>query len=144
MFSVISVMAMLAFEEEGCGKEVGNGRVGEFSVKGGIDDEGAGGAELVDGLAAGPAGLAGSGVEIRDGDGANANGGAMKTDCGGDGGLFGADGETIGCVFDVAAGDDGLEWVVEHECGAYAKAAVGRVSTTGGGEGTLVEVGDLG
>ena len=60
----------------------------------------------MDGLAAGSAGLAGGVVEVGDGDGADADLGAVEADGGGDGGLFGADGEAVGGIFDVAAGDD--------------------------------------
>jgi hypothetical protein len=117
--------------------------VGEFVVGGGEEDEGVGGAELVDGLAAGSAGLAGGVVEVGDEDGADADAGAVEADGGGDGGLFGADGEAEGGVFDVAAGDDDVGGVVEQEGGADAEVAVGRVGVVSDVGGAVVELGDL-
>ena len=134
------VMAVL-FEEEGCGEEVGDGGLVEGAVLLGEEDDGVGGAEFEDGLAAGSAGLAGGVVEVGDGDGADADGGAVEGDGGGDGGLLGAGGEAVGGVFDVAAGDDGA--VCEQEGGADAEVAVGRVGVLGGGDGALLEVCDL-
>lgn len=131
-------------EEEGGGEEFGYGGLGEGAVFGGEEDDGVGGAELVDGLAAGSAGLAGRGVEVGDGDGADAEDGTVEADGGGDGGLFGADGEAVGGVFDVAAGDDGVGGVVEQEGCADAEAAVGGVGVVGGFGGALLEVGDKG
>ena len=95
----------------------------------------------MDGLAAGPAGLAGGVVEVGDGDGADANGGAVKTDSGGDGGLFRADGKTVGGVFDVAAGDNCA--VSEEYGGADAEVAVGCVRVVGDCGSALLEVLDL-
>ena len=95
----------------------------------------------MDGLAAGPAGLAGGVVEVGDGDGADADFGAVEADGGGDGGLFGADGEAVGGVFDVAAGDDVA--VGEKECRADAEVAVGGVGVVCGGVGALLKVGGL-
>ena len=96
----------------------------------------------MDGLAAGSAGLAGSGVEVGDGDGADVKGGTVEADGSGDGGLFGADGEAIGGVFDVAAGDDIA--VGEQKRSSYAEVAVRSVGVVGGFGGALLEVGDLG
>jgi hypothetical protein len=128
-------------EEEGCGEEVGHRGAGDGAVFGGEVDYGFGGAELVDGLAACSAGLAGGGVEVGDGDGADADGGAVETDGGGDGGLLGAGGETVGGVFYVAAGDDGA--VRKQDSGAYAEVAVGGVGMVGDGGGALLQIGDL-
>jgi hypothetical protein len=96
----------------------------------------------VDGLAAGSAGLAGGVVEIGDGDGADANPGAVEADGGRDGGLFGADGEAVGGVFDVAAGDDVA--VGQKECGADAEVAVRGVGVMRDGDCALLEICGLG
>jgi hypothetical protein len=129
-------------EEEGRGKEVGDGGLGDGSCFGGEEDDRVGGAELVDGLAAGSAGLAGGGVEVGDGDRPDADAWAVQADGGGDGGLLGADGEAIGGVFDVAAGDDIA--VGEQKRSSYAEVAVGSVGVVGDFGGALLEVGDLG
>ena len=97
----------------------------------------------MDGLAAGSAGLAGGVVEVRDGYGSDANTRAMEADCSGDSSLFGADGEPVGGVFDVASGDDGVGLVVEQERGADAEVAVRSVGVVGDVDGTLLEVGNL-
>jgi len=77
-------------------------------------------------LAAGAAGLAGDGgVGVGDGYGEDAGGGAVFGDGAAHGVLFGAVGEAVACVFNVAAGDDGS--VVEEECCAYVEVAVGSV-----------------
>jgi hypothetical protein len=68
----------------------------------------------------------------------------VEADGGGDGGLLGADGEAVGGVFYVAAGDDGVGFVVEQERGAYAEVAVGGVGVVGYFGGALLESGDLG
>jgi hypothetical protein len=115
--------------------------LGDGSVGGGVEDDGFGGAELVDGLAAGPAGLAGGGVEVGDGDGTDADFGAAEGDGGGDGGLLGTAGEAVGGVFDVAAGDDST--VCEQEGGADAEVAVGCVGVMRDGGGLLLQIGDL-
>jgi hypothetical protein len=130
------------FEEEGRGKEVGDGGLGDGSCFGGEEDDRVGDAELVDGLAAGSAGLAGGRIEVGDGDGAYADVWAVEADGGGDGGLFGADGEAIGCIFDVAAGDDIA--VGEQKRSSYAEVAVRSVGVVGDFGGALLEVGDLG
>ena len=96
----------------------------------------------MDGLAACTAGLAGGVVEVGDGDGADTNGGTVLGDCGGDGGLLGARSETVGCVFYVAAGDDGA--VIEEDCSAYAEVTVGGVGVMCDCAGLLLEVSDLG
>ena len=111
------------------------------AVFGGEEDDCVGGAELVDGLAAGSAGLAGGVVEVGDGDGADADGGAVETDGGGDGGLLGAGGEAVGGVFYVAAGDDGA--VVEEDGGSDAEVAVRGIGVVCNGGGLLLEVSDL-
>jgi hypothetical protein len=129
-------------EEEGRGKKIGDGGLGDGSCFGGEEDDGVGSAELVDGLAAGSAGLAGGGVEVGDRDGSDADAWAVQADCGGDGGLLGADGETIGGVFDVAAGDDIA--VGEQKRSSYAEVAVRSVGVVGDFGGALLEVGDLG
>jgi hypothetical protein len=131
-------------KNEGGGEEVGDGGLGDGAGFGGEEDEGVGGAELVDGLAAGSAGLAGGVVEIGDGDGSDADGGAVEADGGGDGGLLGADGEAVGGVFYVAAGDDGVGLAFEQESGADAEVAVGGVGVVGYLGGALLESGDLG
>jgi hypothetical protein len=131
-------------KNEGGGEKVGDGGLGDGAGFAGEEDEGVGGAELVDGLAAGSAGLAGGVVEVGDGDGADADGGAVEADGGGDGGLLGADGEAVRGVFYVAAGDDGVGFVVEQERGADPEVAVGGVGVVGYFGGALLEIGDLG
>jgi len=96
----------------------------------GEEDDGVRGAEFEDGLAAGPAGLAGRIIEVGDGDRANAYGRAVEGDGGGNGILLGAGGEAVGGVFDVAAGDRGS--VFEKNGGSYAEIAVGGVGVLGG------------
>ena len=137
----VSVCSYEFVEEEGGGEKVGDGGLGDGAVGSGEEDDGVGGAELVDGLAAGSAGLAGGGVEVGDGDGADADAGAVEGDGGGDGGLLGAGGEAVGGVFDVAAGDDST--VCEQEGGADAEVAVGGVGVVGDGGGMLLQIGDL-
>lgn len=95
----------------------------------------------MDGLTAGSAGLTCGGVEVGDGDGADTDVRAVQVDGGGDGGLFGADGEAVGGVFDVAAGDDGV--VGEQESGADAEVTVGGVGVMGGCGSAVLEGGDL-
>ena len=68
----------------------------------------------------------------------------MEADGGGDGGLLGAGGEAVGGVFDVAASDDGVGFVVEEERGADAEVAVRGVGVVGCFGGALLEGGDLG
>ncbi len=96
----------------------------------------------MDGLAAGSTGLAGSVVEVGDCDGADANFRTVEGDGGGDGGLFGADGEAVRGVFDVATGDD--RTVGEQDRGTDAEVAVGRVGVMGNGDGALLQVCGLG
>jgi hypothetical protein len=96
----------------------------------------------VDGLAAGSAGLAGGVVEVGDSDGADADAGAVQADGGGDGRLFGADGEAEGGVFYVATGDNST--VGEQDGGADPEVAVGRVGMVGDGDGSLLQVCGLG
>jgi len=115
--------------------------LGDGAVFRGEEDDGVRCAELVDGLAAGSAGLTGGVVEVRDCDGADADCGAVEADGGGDGGLFGAGGEAVGGVFYVAAGDDGA--VVEEDGGSDAEVAVGGVGVVRDGGGLLLEVSDL-
>ena len=111
------------------------------AVFGGEEDDCVDGAELVDGLAAGSAGLAGGVVEVGDGYGVDADGGAVLSDGGCDGGLLGAGGEAVGGVFYVAAGDDGA--VVKKDGGTHAKVAIGCVGVVGDSTGLLLEVSDL-
>jgi hypothetical protein len=132
------VMFLRIREQEGCGEESCDGRFGGRATLGGEEDDGVGRAELVDGLAAGSAGLAGGVVEVGDGDGADADFGAVKADGCGDGGLFGADGEAVGGVFYVAAGDDGT--VDEQDGSADSEVAVGSVGIVGDGDGALLQV----
>jgi hypothetical protein len=128
-------------EEEGGGQELGDGGPGDGAGFSGVEDDGVGGAELVDGLAAGSAGLAGGLVEIGYGDGADTDAGAVEGDGGGDGGLLGAGGEAVGGVFDVAAGYDGT--VREEDRGADAEVAVGGVGVMGHSGRVLLQTGDL-
>jgi len=109
---------------------------------GGEEHDGVGGAELVDGLATGSAGLACGFVEVGDGYGADADFWAVEADGGSDGGLFGTDGEAVGGVFDVAAGDDST--VGEQNGGADVEVAVRRVGMVGDGDGALLQVCSLG
>jgi len=92
----------------------------------------------VDSLAAGPAGLAGGVVEVGDSDCTDSDLWAAETDGGGDGGLFGADGETVGGVFDVAAGDDST--VRKQDSGADAEVTIGGVGVVSDGDGALLQV----
>ena len=80
-------------------------------------------------MAAGSAGLAGCLVEVGDCNCGDANARAILRHGGGDGVLFGAGGEAVGSVFDVAAGDDGT--VRKQDSGADAETAVGRVRVAG-------------
>ena len=66
----------------------------------------------------------------------------MEADGGGDSSLFGADGEAVRGVFDVAAGDDVA--VGEQDGGADAEVAVGRIGVVGDGGGALLQVCGLG
>ncbi len=95
----------------------------------------------MDCLAAGSAGLAGGGVEVGDGDGADAYAGTAKSDGSGDGGLFGAGGEPVGGVFDVATGDDST--VRQQEGGTDTEVAIGCIGVKRDGDGLLMEIGDL-
>ena len=81
--------------------------------------------ELGEDLAACAAGRAGGVVEVGDGDGAYADGGAVLGDGAGDGGGFSADGEAVADVFDVGAGND--DAVGELNGSADAEAGKGRV-----------------
>lgn len=125
-------------ELEGGRKEVGEGGFDEGSVGCGVKDAGIRCGELGDGLAAGAAGLGGGVVEVGDGDGLDAEVGAVQGDGGGDGVLLGAGGEAEGGVFDIAAGDDVA--VTGEECRADEEVAVGGVGVLGCGKGALVEV----
>jgi hypothetical protein len=129
-------------EKKCCRKERGDGGFGDGSVGGGEVDDGIRNAEFVNGLAAGSTGLTGSVVEVGDGDSADADFGAVEADGGGDGGLLGTDGEAVGGVLDVAAGDDVA--VGEEECGADAEVAVGGVGVMSDGDGELLEFCGLG
>jgi hypothetical protein len=62
----------------------------------------------------------------------------VEADGGGDGRLFGADGEAVGGVFDVAAGDDST--VPKQDSGADAEVAVGSVGVVGDGDGAVLKV----
>jgi len=127
---------------EGGREEVGEG-AGDGCVGGaGVEDGGGGWGEFGDGLAAGSAGLADGLVEIVDGDGADADGGAELGDGGGDRGLFGAGGEAVGGVFDVASGDDFA--ALEQNGGSDEEAAVGGVGAVGGGLGEALQLGEAG
>ena len=128
-------------EAEGSGEEFGDGGMGSAFFAGEENDR-VGCAELVDGLAAGSAGLAGGVVEVGDGDGSDADLGAVEGDGSGDGVLFRADCEPVGGVFYVAAGDDLA--VGEQDCGADTEVAVGSVGVVGGGDGLALEVGGQG
>ena len=128
-------------EEECCGQEFGDGGLGEGAVFGGEVEDGFGCAELLDGLAAGSAGLAGGVVEVGNGDGADADGGAVLADGGDDGGLLGAGGEAVGGVLDVAAGDDST--VRKQDSGTDAEVAVGCVGILGGSGSASLQLGYL-
>jgi hypothetical protein len=143
MVWVMSLWGSGVFEEEGGGEQVGDGSLRDGACLGGEEDDRVGDAELVDGLTAGTAGLAGGVVEVGNGDGADADVGAVEADGGGDGGLLGTDGEPVGGVFDVASGDDGVGLVVEQERGADAEVAVRSVGVVSDVDGTLLEVGNL-
>jgi hypothetical protein len=125
-------------KQEGGGEQRGDGGLGDGASFSGEEDDGIGSAELMDGLAAGSAGLTGGLVEVGYGDRADADLWAVETDGGGDGGLFGADSEAVGGVFDVAAGDDST--VREQDSGSDAEVAVGRVGVARDGDGALLQV----
>jgi hypothetical protein len=129
-------------EQEGRGEQVGDAGLRNGPCFAGEEDDGVGSAEFVDGLAAGAAGLAGGVVEVRNSDGADTYFGAVQADSGGDGGLFGADGEAVGGVFDVAAGDDST--VGEQDGCANPEVAVGSVGVMGDSDGALLQVRGLG
>jgi hypothetical protein len=134
--------SVLSLQVEGGGEEFGHRGLRQSVVFPGKEDGSVVGAELVDGLAAGSAGLAGSVVEVGDGDSTDADLRAVQSDGGGDGVLFSAYGEAVGGVFYVAAGDDVA--VGEEDCGADAEVAVRCIGVVGGGDGSLLEVGGLG
>ena len=117
---------------------MGDGEVGEGAGGVGEEDGGFWVGELGDGLAAGSAGLAGFVFEIEDEDGAEADARAIGGDGAGDRGLFGAGGEAIGGVFDVAAGEDVGIGAFEEEGGSDVEPGIGSVGVMGGlrGEGT--------
>ncbi len=129
-------------QEEGCREECGDSGLGDGAAFSGEEDDGVGRAELVDGLTAGSAGLAGGVVEVGDRDGADSDLWAVEADGGGDGSLFGADCEAVGGVFHVAAGDDST--VGEQDGGAHAEVAVGGVGVVSDGDGPLLQVCGLG
>ena len=124
--------------EEGRGEELGDGGLGDGAFFSREKDDGVRSAELVNRLAAGSAGLAGGAVKVGYGDGADADFGAMESHGGGDGVLLGADGETVGGVLYVAAGDDVA--VGEEDGSADAEVAVGGVGVARGGDSSLLEV----
>ena len=128
-------------QHEGGGEQVGDGGLGDDAFFAGEEDDGVRSAELVDGLAAGSAGLAGGVVEVHDDDGAEAEGGAVEGDGGGDGVLLGAGGEAVGGVLYVAAGDGAA--VFEEEGRSHAEVAVRRVGVLSSGDGLPAEVFDL-
>jgi len=128
-------------EKECSWQDIANRGVGDSSTGGGEEDPGVCVAEFVDSLTTGSAGLAGGVVEVGDGDGANLDARSVPADRGDDGGLLGAGGQPIGCIFDVAAGDDLA--VGEQQRRTHAKAAVGRVGVLGDLRSALAKIGDL-
>jgi len=133
-------------EAKGRGKKISERYLGDRAVAVGIEDPGLGEAELKNSLTAGAARHARSAVEVDDGNGADADVGAIEADSGCDGCLFGAGGQTEAGVFDVGAGDDdrlGLAGGLEQQSRAHAKVAVGRVRVVGGLGGALMEIVDL-
>jgi hypothetical protein len=136
------VTGLFGVEPEGSGKQIGEGGGDCLAGGGGVEDGGVGRGELEDGLAAGSAGHAGGAVEVDYSDGADADGGAVDGDGGGDGGLLGAGGEAVGGVFYVGSGDDLAGF--EEDGRAYAEAAVRGVGVLGGFGGSVVESGDFG
>ena len=134
-------------EAEGGGEQGGEGGGDGIAVFVGIEDGGLRRGELEEGLAAGAAGHTGCAVQVDDGDGSDADRGAVEGDGRGNGGLLGAAGEAVGGVFDVGSGDDGavLPLVgLEQEGRADAEAAVGRVGVAGGLGGAPVQGSDFG
>lgn len=105
-------------------------RHGPDAVAGWEDDGGVGRGEFGEHLAACAAGRAWCVVEIGDGGGGDADGGAVLADGTDKGGAFGADGEAEADVFDVGAGDGAA--VGEQECGTDFEAGVGGVGVLGG------------
>jgi hypothetical protein len=129
-------------KEKGCRQQIGDACLVEGAVLFGKEDNGIRGAEFEDGLAAGPAGLAGCVVEVGDGDGPYANGRAMDGDGGDDCGLLGASGEAVGAVFDVAASDRGP--IIEKNGGSDTEVAVGSIGVLGGRGGLPLKFFDYG
>jgi hypothetical protein len=128
----------LGVEKEGGGKQIAYLRLDNSAVQRGKGDYGVEGAELVDGLATGSAGLAGFAVEVGYGDGAYMDRGAMEAHGRGYSGLFGAGGETVGGIFDVAANHDGA--IGEQKSGADAEFAIGRIGVMGNCIGASLQV----
>ena len=126
-------------KEKGSREKLGDAGLGDGSIFGREENDGVGCAEFVDGLAAGSTGLAGGFVEVGDGDGADTDFRSVEADGAGDGGLFCANGEAVGGVFDIAAGDDST--VDEQGSGADAEVAVGGVGVMSDGDGALLQVG---
>jgi hypothetical protein len=136
--TMLDAAAVLAIQPEGNRKEIGDRGLIEGSVLFWKEDDGAGSTEFEDGLAASTAGLAGSVVEVGDGDGADADAGAVEAYGCSDGGLLGAGGEAVGGVFNVAAGDDGA--VFEQDGCAYAEVTVRSIGVLGGSGSLLLEL----
>ena len=92
----------------------------------------------MDRLATCPAGLRGGVVEVDDDDGADADSGAAQGDGGSDGGLLGAGGEAIGCILDIAAGNDGT--IFKKKSCANPEVAVGGICVLCGSRGAGAEI----
>src|SRR6185437_682315 len=128
----------LFFENEGGWKEIGNAGFVDAAVLSGEEDQSVRCTELKDGLSAGSAGRAGSIIEVRDDDGANADGRTVECNGSGDGVLLGAGGEAVRSIFNVAAGDDGVTF--EKNSGSYVEVAVRGIGVLGGGDGALLQI----
>ncbi len=123
------------------GEEFAEGSFFGAAVCAGVEDEGGIVAKFGEGLAAGSAGHRSRAVEVRDGDGAEADARAMFCNGARDGSLFGATGEAVGAVFDVAAGDDGA--IFKQEGRADAKFRIRGIGVLRGGHSEAAEVGAL-
>lgn len=128
--TIFDATAVLPIQPEGNRKEIGDRGLIEGSVLLWKEDDGAGSTEFEDGLSTGSTGLASGVVEVRDGDSADAEVGAVQTHGCGDGGLLGAGGEAVGGVFDVAACYDGA--VFEEDGCANAEVTVRSIGILGG------------
>ena len=118
----------MRIEAEDTGKDFAEGQ-GGWAVLGGEGDDGVRSDEFAHDLTASSAGRTGHAGAIGDSNGGNFGSGAALADGAKEGIAFGAAGEAVGDVFDIAARDDGA--VVEEEGGADVEAGIRRVGVAG-------------